>query len=117
MPSPSQVQLRSVQTHHLANGLVLLAEPVATVESAAFTLMTPCGCSNDPADRLGLASMLCDMTLRGAGSRDSRSLINDLEVLGVERGESVGISQTSFSGATLADNLGDALGIYADIIQ
>jgi predicted Zn-dependent peptidase len=117
MPSASHVQHRAVQTHTLANGLVLLAEPVATVESAAFTLMTPCGCSNDPADRLGLAAMACDMALRGAGPRDSRALINDLEVLGVERGESVGISQTSFSGATLADNLGDALSIYADIIQ
>jgi predicted Zn-dependent peptidase len=117
-PAPaSHVQLRAVQTHTLANGLVLLAEPVATAESAAFTLMTPCGCSNDPADRLGLAAMLCDMTLRGAGPRDSRALVNDLEILGVERGESVGISQTSFSGATLADNLGDALAIYADIIQ
>jgi predicted Zn-dependent peptidase len=79
--------------------------------------MAPCGCSNDPADRLGLASMLCDMALRGAGARDSRALINDLEVLGVERGESVGVSQTSFSGATLAENLDEALAIYADIIQ
>lgn len=117
MPSPTQVQQRTVATHQLSNGLVLLAEPVATVESAAFTLLVPCGCSADPDDRLGLASMVSDMALRGAGSRDSRALINDLEVLGVERGESVGISQTSFSGATLADNLTDALEIYADIVQ
>ncbi len=117
MPITSRVQLRAVETHQLANGLSLLAEPVATAESAAFTLLVPCGCSNDPADRPGLAGMLCDMTLRGAGPRDSRELINDLENLGVERGESVGISQTSFSGATLADNLLDALAIYADIVQ
>jgi predicted Zn-dependent peptidase len=117
MPPSTQVQQRSVRTHQLSNGLVLLAEPVGTVESAAFTLLTPCGCSNDPADRLGLSSMLSDMALRGAGPRDSRALINDLEVLGVERGESVGISQTSFSGATLAENLQEALTIYADIVQ
>lgn len=94
-----------------------MAEPAPSAESAAFTLLTPCGCSNDPPDRLGLAGMLCDLTLRGAGPRDSRALIDDLENLGVERGESVGISQTSFSGATLADNLHDALTIYADIVQ
>lgn len=117
MPSPTQVQHRFVETHQLANGLVLLAEPVSTAESAAFTLLVPCGCSNDPADRLGLAGMLCDMMLRGAGPRDSRALINDLENLGVERGESVGISQTSFSGATVAENLFDGLEIYADIVQ
>ena len=117
MAATSQVQHREIHTHALENGLVLLAERAPAVESAAFTLMTPCGSSNDPADRLGLASMLCDMVLRGAGHRDSRSLVNDLEVLGVERGESVGVSQTSFSGATLAENLYDALSIYADIVQ
>jgi predicted Zn-dependent peptidase len=117
MPTSTKVQRRSVEVHELSNGLVLLAEPVATVESAAFTLMAPCGCSDDPADRLGLTGMLSDMALRGAGQRDSRRLINDLEVLGVERGESVGISQTSFSGATLAENLLDALAIYADIVR
>lgn len=116
MPSSSQVQHRTVETHQLANGLVLLAEPVSTVESAAFTLLVPAGCSTDPAERLGLSSMVCDMVLRGAGARDNRQLINDLEVLGVERGESVGSAQTSFSGATLADNLLDALTIYADIV-
>jgi predicted Zn-dependent peptidase len=57
------------------------------------------------------------MVLRGAGPRDSRALVNDLEILGVERGESVGVSQTSFSGATLKDNLAEALAIYADIVR
>jgi predicted Zn-dependent peptidase len=117
MTSSSQVQRRTVETHQLANGLMLLAEPVATAESAAFTLMVPSGASTDPTDRLGISNLLCDMVIRGAGERDSRALINDLEILGVERGESVGISQTSFSGATLADNLLDALAIYSDIVQ
>lgn len=117
MAVSSQVQRRSIQTHRLDNGLMLLAEPAPAVESAAVTLMAPCGYGNDPADRLGLASLLCDMLLRGAGPRDSRALVNDLEVLGVERGESVGASQTSFSAATLAGNLGAALDIYADVVR
>jgi predicted Zn-dependent peptidase len=100
----------------LANGLVLLAEPTRAVQSAAFTLLAPSGYTFDPDDRLGLASMVCDMVLRGAGPRDSRALINDLEALGVERGESVGASQTSFSGATVASHLEEALSIYADIV-
>ena len=117
MSSVSQVQQRTAQTHTLANGLVLVGEPTDAVESAAFTLLVPSGYSTDPAERLGLSSLLCDMVLRGAGSRDSRALINDLEILGVERGESVGASQTSFSAATVASNLHDALGIYADIVR
>jgi predicted Zn-dependent peptidase len=57
------------------------------------------------------------MMLRGAGSRDSRQLISDLENLGVERGESVGVSQASFSGATVADSMLPAMSIYADMLR
>jgi predicted Zn-dependent peptidase len=117
MTSASQVQLRDAQIHQLANGMVLVGEPTDAVQSAALSLLVPCGYSTDPAGRLGLTSLLCDMIVRGAGTRDSRALINDLENLGVERGESVGVSQTSFSAATLASNLAEALAIYADIVQ
>lgn len=117
MTRASEVAPRQALLHTLANGLVLLAEPVDAVESAAFTLLTPCGYSLDPADCGGISELLCDMVLRGAGDRDSRALINDLEVLGVERGESVGASQTSFNGATLADNLEAALEIFSDIVR
>ncbi len=116
-PLVSQVQQRTARTHTLANGMVLVGEPTDAVESAAFSLLVPSGYSTDPSERLGLSSLLCDMVLRGAGARDSRALINDLEILGVERGESVGASQTSFSAATVATNLFDALGIYADIVR
>lgn len=97
--------------------MVLVGEPTDAVQSAAFTLMVPSGYSSDPSERLGLSSLLVDMVLRGAGSRDSRTLINDLEILGVERGESVGASQTSFSAATVATNLYAALEIYSDIVR
>jgi len=57
------------------------------------------------------------MMLRGAGDRDSRQLISDLENLGVERGESVGVSQASYSGSTIAESLQPALTIVADILR
>ncbi len=97
--------------------MVLVGEQVRSVQSAALTLLVPSGYAADPGDRLGLSSMACDMVMRGAGDRDGRALINDLEVLGVERGESVGASQTSFSAATLSDSLPDALAVYADIVR
>jgi predicted Zn-dependent peptidase len=117
MTPTSQVQRRTALVHTLANGMVLVGEPTEAVQSAALTFLVPCGYSTDPEVRLGLSSLLCDMILRGAGSRDSRALINDMEILGIERGESVGVSQTSLSAATLASNLDEALTIYADILQ
>jgi predicted Zn-dependent peptidase len=101
----------------LANGMVLVGEPTQSVESAAFTFLLPAGCSHDPASRAGLAALTGEMMLRGAGPRDSRTWVSDLENLGVERGESVGVAQSTFSGATLRDNLPAALGLFADLIR
>jgi predicted Zn-dependent peptidase len=101
----------------LANGMVLVGEPTQSVESAAFTFLLPAGCSHDPASRAGLATLAGEMMLRGAGPRDSRTWVSDLENLGVERGESVGVAQSTFSGATLRDNLPAALGLFADLIR
>ena len=92
-------------THAYENGLVLVAEPIGELQSAAFSLLVPAGCIHDPADRAGLSSFTCEMALRGAGGRDSRQFILDLDNLGVERSESVSSSHTSYSGATLAENL------------
>jgi predicted Zn-dependent peptidase len=96
--------------------MVLVGEPTKSLESAAFTFSLPGGCSYDPPKRFGLASLTCEMMLRGAGERDSRAWISALENLGVERGESVGTTQATFGGATLRDNLPAGLELFADLI-
>jgi predicted Zn-dependent peptidase len=97
--------------------MVLVGEPTKSLESAAFTFLLPSGCSYDPASRSGLAAMTCEMMLRGAGERDSRAWVSELENLGVERGESVGTTQATFGGATLRDNLPAALELFADLVR
>ncbi len=57
------------------------------------------------------------MVLRGAGERDSRQFINDLDCLGVERNEAVGEAHTRFGSAMLADNLPETLGIFRDVLR
>ena len=104
-------------SHEFPNGLVLLAEPMDWLQSAAFTFLTPAGCVHDPSDRGGLAEFACEMTLRGAGSRDNRRLVLDLDNLGVERSESVSDAHACFGGVTLAENLFPALAVYADILR
>jgi len=107
---------QTIYSHTFDNGLVLLAEPMPWLESAAFTFLTPGGCCYDPKDRIGLSSMACEMALRGCGSRDSRSFIRDLENLGVESSESVSVAHANYCGATLANNLVSALRIYVDLL-
>jgi len=99
------------------NGLTLLAERMKQVRSAALNFLVPAGCAYDPPQHLGIASVLSDLIIRGAGERNSRELTLALDNLGLDRDESVGSIHMRFWGATLARNLPAALEIYADIFR
>ncbi len=107
---------QQVHQHTLANGLVLLAERMDHVRSAAINFLVPAGSAFDPPGKLGVASVLAELITRGAGDRDSRELALALDNLGVDRDESPGAVNMRFWGSTLARNVPAALDIYADII-
>ena len=87
------------------------------LQSAAFSFLVPAGCVHEPVDRLGLATFTREMTLRGAGPRDHRQFVLDLDNLGVEHHASASNAWISYGGATLAENLSAALAIFADVLQ
>jgi predicted Zn-dependent peptidase len=107
----------SVNHHQFANGLVLVAETMPSVQSAAFTLLLPAGAAHEPADLGGTASMLSEWITRGAGDLDSRELLTALDNLGVSHGEGAQTLYSSVSAATLGRNLIPALEIYADVLR
>jgi predicted Zn-dependent peptidase len=106
----------TILTHRYDNGLVLVAEPMPWLESAAFALLLPAGNVREPEDQLGLASLTCEMVQRGCGSRSSRQFIEDLENLGVDRSAAVSNAHTSFGGAMPCERIYDVLAIYADLV-
>jgi predicted Zn-dependent peptidase len=108
---------QEIHTHSISNGLTVIIEPMTDVQSAAFSLLVPAGSNFDPPGCAGAAAVLCDWILRGAGSRDSRQLSNELDSLGLQRNEGVGNSHVSFTGATLAESLPQALRLYADVVR
>jgi predicted Zn-dependent peptidase len=107
---------QQVYQHTFPNGLVLLAERMDHVRSAAINFLVPAGSAFDPPGKLGVASCLAELITRGAGARDSRELALALDNLGVDRDESVGAVNMRFWGSTLARNVPAALDIYADIV-
>jgi predicted Zn-dependent peptidase len=102
---------------HLAGGLTLLGEQMSGVQSAAMTLLLPAGAATDPPDALGAATVLSDLVLRGAGSRDSHELIDHLDSLGLQRSSGVGTHHTHFSFAAVGSKVLQALPAYADIVR
>lgn len=106
-----------IHKHRLSNGLVLIAEEMDWLESAAFALLVPAGASLEAASQSGLGHLTCEMVERGAGQRDSRQIIADLENLGADSSASCSNTHTSFGGAMPAESLAGVLSIYADVVQ
>lgn len=103
--------------HRLGNGMVLLAEPLEHVRSAALTFLVPAGCAYDPDDRRGIAGLVCELLFRGAGPYDNRALSLAMDRLGLDHSESVRTYVMQFKGSTLARNLPAVLELYADILR
>ena len=103
--------------HTFKSGLTLLCEKMPGMQSAAMTFALPAGSSTDPVDRLGAATVLSDLVLRGAGSRDSRQLTDYLDSLGLQRSSGVGIHHSRFGCAALAEKVMEGLPVYADIVR
>jgi predicted Zn-dependent peptidase len=102
--------------HVLKNGMVLLGEPMEGVESVAFGFMLPAGEALLPDGCCGAGSVIADWIFRGAGDKSSRQLCDALDGLGLHRAGSVGSSHITIGAALEADNLAQALDLYADII-
>ncbi|QDV34182.1 M16 family metallopeptidase [Tautonia plasticadhaerens] len=103
--------------HQYPNGLVLLAEPMPHVQSAAFSFLIPAGAAFEPAELPGSASMLGEWLIRGAGERDSRDLLSALDELGVSHAEGAQTIHSCISAASLGRNLLPALAIFADVVR
>ncbi|MHC4075048.1 MAG: M16 family metallopeptidase [Planctomycetota bacterium] len=94
----------------------LLGEPIDAVESVAFGFMLPAGAAVLPDKCCGAGTVIEDWVFRGAGQRDSKALCDVLDGLGLHRTSSVASSHIHLGVALEADNLSQALELYADII-
>lgn len=120
MPEFPPLQENSLAEIHQttwANGLTLLVEEMPEVRTAAFALLVPAGHIYDPPEALGTANVLSELILRGAGPRDSRQVVLDLDALGVDHSVGAGTFHMNFWGVTIAENLVPALEIFADIVR
>ena len=103
--------------HPLPNGLTLLCEKMAGVRSAAMSLLIPAGAASDPDGAVGCANILSELVLRGAGTRDSRTLTDHLDRLGLQRSSSSGLLHTRLACAAPAQKVMEGLPVYADVAR
>ncbi len=103
-------------TLRLPNGLTLVAEPIPAIRAAAFQMLLPSGAITDPEGLEGAATVLEGLCYRGAGGRTARQFSDALDALGLQRAGNADLESVTFGGALLADDLPEALALYADLI-
>jgi zinc protease len=113
---PPTLTLPPIQELQLSNGLHVMLLEKHQVPVVQINVIVDVGTANDPADRIGLASMMADMLDEGAGSRDALELADAVDFLGARLSTRAGTSTTSASLYVAVDKLGDALPLLADVV-
>lgn len=114
--NPPPATAPPILTHRYANGLTLLAEPMAGVASVGMTLLTPAGAAAEPESRQGVAGILAEMIFRGAGDLDSRAHSDALDRLGVHRSSDVYTQHMRLGATMMGERLAEALPLLTDCI-
>jgi predicted Zn-dependent peptidase len=101
----------------LENGVVLLAQHMPQVKSAAVSILVPGGSSGDPENMSGSASASTEWLMRGAGDRNTRQLDEALDNLGAQHRLNAHREFLHLSSAQLGRNLPEVLAILVDILR
>jgi predicted Zn-dependent peptidase len=113
---PPTLDLPPIQDFALDNGLRVMLMEKHQVPVVQLTVLVGVGTANDPADRVGLASMVGDMLDEGAGDRDALELADAVDFLGARLSTRADMSTTSASLYVAVDKLAAALPLLADVV-
>ena len=100
----------------LDNGLRVVVQPMAGMQSAALTLMIPAGSVYDLDGKSGTAAILAEMFTRGAGDLSARELSSAFDNIGLQRSVSGGVGYVTVSAATTADRIMGAVPLIAKML-
>ena len=117
MNSPSSIEATTIHVQKLDNGMTVIVQPMPWQRTAAMSLSLRGGVSAEDPALGGLASLVCEMAQRGAGSYSSRDLVAVQDNLGIDRNSGVSTAMTSFSAAMPANSLRKCLSIHADVVR
>jgi predicted Zn-dependent peptidase len=108
---------QEIHSFELPNGMKIIVQPMKDVQSAAMTLMIPAGSVNDVEGKLGTAAILAELFPRGAAELSARDLSSAMDNLGLQRSVSGGVGHITFSTATTADRILQAIPLLAKMVQ
>jgi predicted Zn-dependent peptidase len=106
----------TVEISKLSNGLTVITDPMASLESAALGVWVSTGSRNERPSEMGLSHMLEHMAFKGTATRSARQIAEEIEAVGGYLNAYTSREQTAFHARVLKDDVGLALDLVADIL-
>src|SRR5499433_1966925 len=105
-----------IEISSLSNGLTVITDPMASLESAALGVWVATGSRNEMPAEMGLSHMLEHMAFKGTTSRSARQIAEEIEAVGGYLNAYTSREQTAFHARILKADVPLALDILADIL-
>src|ERR1700755_153946 len=106
----------NIEISRLSNGLTVVTDPMANLESASLGVWVATGSRNELPPEMGLSHMLEHMAFKGTATRSARDIATEIEAVGGELNAYTAREQTAFHARVLKNDVGLALDILSDIL-
>ena len=106
----------NIEISRLSNGLTVVTDPMANLESAALGVWVSTGSRNELPPEMGLSHMLEHMAFKGTTSRSARQIAEEIEAVGGYLNAYTSREQTAFHARVLKNDVALGLDIIADIL-
>src|SRR6201996_804877 len=106
----------NIEISKLSNGLTVVTDPMAGLESAAMGVWVGTGSRNERPDQMGISHMLEHMAFKGTARRSARQIAEEIEAVGGYLNAYTSREQTAFHARVLKADVGLGLDLLSDIL-
>jgi predicted Zn-dependent peptidase len=100
----------------LGNGLTVASESMPHLETAAIGVWIGAGSRCESESEHGISHLLEHMAFKGTSRRSARQIAEEIEAVGGEINAATSVENTAYFARVMADDVGLALDILADIL-
>jgi len=104
------------RVHTLANGVRVVCDPIAGLETTALSVVAGRGARFEDAARSGWSHLLEHMVFKGAGSRSAKEIVEAIEGEGGQINAATGYERTSYQVRALEGGLDLGMAVVSDLL-
>ena len=106
----------NLEISSISNGLTIISDPMAGLESAAIGVWVGTGSRNETLPQMGISHMLEHMAFKGTATRSARQIAEEIEAVGGYLNAYTSREQTAFHARVLKADVALGLELIADIL-